>query len=159
MGIFRKTKGITSTLIDVRADRWLSLSYLSETTNRLKSMVTDTITPQKASRSETFEQAMRRLKLTEDDIKARQKEFKRLVAVFLVMSLIIICYGFYLAFIGKVLSAMITLGLSLFSLAQAFKYHFWLFQIKKRKLGCSVREWFNDKVFEDTSNEDTQDKN
>jgi intracellular multiplication protein IcmV len=156
MGIFRKTKGIAGSIIDIRVDRWMSLDYISETTSRFKGIIKDTFTPQKASRSETFEQALKRLELTEDDINDRKREFKRLVATFLAISLAVICYGFYLALTGNVFSAFVTLALSLFSLSQAFKYHFWLFQIKHRKLGCTLKEWFNDKVFEDITNEDTK---
>jgi hypothetical protein len=31
----------------------------------------------------------------------------------------------------------------------AFKYHFWMFQIKNKKLGCSFNEWKSNKIKND----------
>ena len=150
MGIFRKSKGVIGTVVDVRVDRWMSLSYLSETTGRFKDLLTSIVSPEKAKYKESFDEAMQRLELTEDDISQRRNEFKRLVLVFILMTCGVLIYCVYLAAIGSIFPAVISLALSIFTLTQAFKYHFWLFQIKHRKLGCTLKEWFNDKIIEDT---------
>jgi len=37
-------------------------------------------------------------------------------------------------------------ALTLYVLTQAFRYHFWLFQLRNRKLGCTLSEWWNARV-------------
>jgi intracellular multiplication protein IcmV len=35
------------------------------------------------------------------------------------------------------------LMVSLVAFANAFRAHFWYFQTKQRKLGCTIQEWLN----------------
>jgi len=146
MGIFKKVAG---RLVDVRVDKWMSLSYLSETTNRFKGLLTDIVIPKKATYSETFEEAMLRLELTEADIEQRKKEFMRLWYFFVVLALAVLGYALYLAFAGTMIAALIAFCLSFYAFTQAFRFHFWLFQLKNRKLGCTFKEWLNSKVQEE----------
>ena len=37
-------------------------------------------------------------------------------------------------------------GFSTVCLVFAFRYHFWLYQLKRRKLGCTFQEWYRDEV-------------
>lgn len=143
MKLFRKTKKFTGKIIDYRVDKWLSLDYLKETTNHLRSMVSHVIVPSRPRYSETFDEALQRLDLIEADLIKRQKEFTRLVYFFVLLSIIIVVYGLVLAYSGAFLCALIAFCLSVFSLSQAFRFHFWLFQIKNRKLGATLKEWFN----------------
>jgi intracellular multiplication protein IcmV len=146
MGIFRDSKGFTSKIVDVRIDKWMSVDYLKETTGHIKSIVQDVMVPKKARYSETFDEAIKRLDLTEADIAARKNEFTRLFRFFTILSLVVVVYGLYLAFSGNFVSALIAFCLSFYSFTQAFRFHFWLFQLKHRKLGCTIREWFNSSI-------------
>jgi len=157
MGIFKSTKKAASKIVDVRVDRWMSLDYLADTTSRFKYLLIDLVVPKKAQYSETFEEALKRLNLTEEDIKQRKKEFTQLFYFFIFLALTIIIYALYVAFQGNILSTFIAFCLSLFCLTQAFRFHFWLFQIKQRKLGCTWREWLNSEiVLQDESNHENQ---
>lgn len=146
MGIFKSTRGIASRIIDIRVDKWLSLDYLTETTNRYKILLKDSVVPQKATYSETFEEAMERMNLTEIDLVQRKKEFTQLFYAFLGLSVGIILYALYMAFKGSMISSLISFCLCLYTLAQAFRFHFWLFQLENRKLGCTFKEYLNSKV-------------
>lgn len=146
MGLFTKSKKVAGKIVDVRVDKWVSWDYLSETTNRFKSVLVDIAVPKKATYSETFEEALVRLNLTPEDIAQRKIEFTRLLFFFVGLSLIVILYGLYMAFTGGLVSSLIAFCLSLYCLTQAFRFHFWLFQIKHRKLGCTWQEWFNSSV-------------
>ncbi|MCS5711141.1 type IVB secretion system protein IcmV [Candidatus Berkiella aquae] len=143
MGIFKSSKKAAGHIVDVRVDKWVSWDYLSESADNFKVILLDSIIPKKATYSETFEEALERLELTEADIAKRQKEFTQLFYFFLVLSLVIISYGLYLAFTGSMITALIAFCLSIYSLAQSFRFHFWLFQLKNRKLGCTIKEWMN----------------
>lgn len=148
MGMFKKA---ASKIIDLRVDRWMSLSYLGETFQSFQSLTRDMVIPKKAQYSETFEQAMARLELTEQDINDRKKEFIRLFYFFIALGTVVIFYGLYLAYQGLLLPALISFCLAFYSLTQAFRFHFWHFQMKYRKLGCTVSEWMNSKIYTQTT--------
>ena len=148
MGIFRATKSVAGRMIDVRVDKWMSFSSLSEITDRSVQILKDLVIPQKATHPETFEEALTRLNLTEADLKQRQTEFSRLFFFFLSLATLIIAYGLYVAFVGNLISALIAFCIALYCLSHAFRFHFWLFQIKNRKLGCTLSEWFHSKIQE-----------
>lgn len=146
MGIFKSSKKVASHVVDVRVDKWVSLEYLTETADNFKNILLDSVIPKKATFTETFEEAMARLELTEADLIKRQKEFTQLFYFFLGLSIAIIGYGLYLAFTSSMVTALIAFCLSVYTFSQAFRFHFWLFQIKHRKLGCTVREWLNAEI-------------
>lgn len=149
MGIFKSTKKAAGKIIDVRVDKWISWDYLKETTGHFKAILFDIAIPKKATHLESFEEAMSRLGLSEKDLEARKNEFTKLFYFFLVLSLGVFAYALYLSLKGTLVSSLITFCLAFYALTQAFQFHFWLFQIKNRKLGCSVKEWFNSKAYHD----------
>ncbi len=143
MGMFKSSKKVASRVVDVRVDKWVSLEYLSETADNFKVILLDSIIPKKATYTETFEEAMKRLELTEADLVMRQKEFTQLFYFFLTLSVLIIGYALYLSFTSSMITTLIAFCLSIYTLAQSFRFHFWLFQLKNRKLGCTIKEWMN----------------
>lgn len=149
MGMFKKA---ASKVIDVRVDKWMSWSYLQETTDRFKILFLDIVIPKKASTVETFEEAMVRLELTESDLAQRKQEFTRLFYFFVALAVIILAYALYIAFVGHLITALISFCLAVYALTQAFRFHFWLFQLKNRKLGCTFQEWLNSKIIDNQSN-------
>lgn len=146
MGFFSGVKKAAGKVFDVRVDRWMSFSALKENTQNTKSLIKDVFTPEKAKHKETFEQAMARLQLTEADINQRKKEFTHLFLFFSALGLSIIAYAIYMAFTARYMVAFISLCVALYAFAQSFRFHFWLFQIKNRKLGCTIQEWFHSKI-------------
>ena len=146
MGLFRGVKKAAGKVVDIRVDKWMSFNSLRENTSKTAGMVKNVFTPEKATHTETFEQAMARLNLTDNDLKARQKEFTRLFLFFLFLGLIVIAYGIYMAITSRYLVALISTCISLYIFSQAFRFHFWLFQIRQRKLGCTLSEWFNSEI-------------
>lgn len=146
MKLFRATKGITSKIIDIRVDKWVGLDHIKETTKHLQSIIKSVFVPERPRYSETFDEAMMRLQLTEADLAQRQAVFTRLFYFFIVLAMSVIAYGLNLAFQGAFLPAIIAFCLSIYAFAQAFRFHFWLFQIKNRKLGLTLQEWFNSSV-------------
>ena len=124
MGIFRSTKGIVSKMVDVRVDKWISLDHIKDSTKQLYSIVKSVMIPARARYSETFEEALIRLNLNEQDILERKHEFTRLLTFFIVLAFLVMAYGLYLSFLGTFLPALITFCLSFYCLTQAFRFHF-----------------------------------
>lgn len=153
MGFFRSSKKVASKVVDVRVDKWLSVDYLKETTGHFKSILVGLITPQKAKYSETYEEALLRLNLTEKDVEERKVEFKKLLIFFVVLAVVVILYGLFMAYRGSFVPALVAFCLALYALTQAFRFHFWLFQLRNRKLGCSFKEWLDSEVHSKPSTE------
>lgn len=144
-----KRKGLRSRLVDTNVKGWMSWDYISDTTDRIKDTVTGLATPQQPKYKETFEEAMIRLGLTEADLSKRQIEFKRLFYLFIIIGLSIIFYAVYMAYLKHFGACLISFCLAGFAFANAFKWHFWMFQLRNRKLGCTVKEWLDGKVMDD----------
>lgn len=109
----------------------------------------DTFIPVKPERQETFEEAMQRLNLTEDDIKSSEENYLIYSLIFVALGAIAFSASFILLFYYNTLSGFLMgLGATALLLTQAFRFHFWHFQIKYRKLGCTFEEWKRGKPFD-----------
>lgn len=91
---------------------------------------------------ESFEEAQMRLKLTDEAIASRCRSLFRLSMMMLCLSIILFFYALYHFIYGTIHAGILTVALSSLSAAMAFRYHFWYFQIKTRKLGSTFREWY-----------------
>ena len=98
--------------------------------------------PKDKKRSETFEHAMSRFDLDEKALQAKSLGLKRLSYTLLIMAGVLFLYGLYQLCFGSLRGTMIALVEVCLALVLAFRYHFWHFQIERRKLGCSIKEWF-----------------
>lgn len=125
-----------------RIQRWIGYTHLKESTRTLFTLGKAQFIPRQARYSESFEEAITRLGLTESDLSQRQKIFTRLMRIWLLMFSVTFIYSVHLAIGQAWRSVAPTLILSTVTLIQAFRYHFWLFQIQHRKLGCRFHEWF-----------------
>ena len=76
MGIINGAKRAVKSLFNVSA--WADATRLRQQTSALGSMVKTLFVPAKARYQESFEEALERQGLTENDIRARMDEFKRI---------------------------------------------------------------------------------
>jgi intracellular multiplication protein IcmV len=114
-----------------------------------KDLAKKTLVPPKATYSETFEEAAARLHMTEEKIKEQERKFIVQAIWFFIFALPVLGYSVYMAYRGLVYPAFISFIIAIMLFAHAFRAHFWAFQIKHRKLGCSFSEWFNGKIKEE----------
>lgn len=142
MGFWSTTRNVAGHVINVRVDKWLGYDYLKRTTKSTYTSAKELFTPAQAEREESFKEAMQRLNITEEDLKQREKEFFRLFVVYLIFATAIFFYGVFIALNGNLMGFVISFCLTLYALSHAFRHHFWMFQIKNRKLGCSLQDWF-----------------
>lgn len=98
--------------------------------------------PQQVTKVESFDAAMTRLRISNADLLLKQKALFRLSMVMVCAASLILIYAGYHLYHGAYKATIISLVVMLIALVLAFRYHFWYFQIKQRKLGCSFQEWF-----------------
>ena len=121
---------------------WLGYDSLKNQTQTIRSFVKNAATVRKPERTETFDEALQRLDLKEADLRVTAKKYLRYAFLFLSLAILDFIYGLYLIFHhGAFLGLVLALAICILLLAQAFRYHFWFFQIQNRKLGCTFDEW------------------
>lgn len=91
---------------------------------------------------ESFESAKSKMNLSDSDLLLKQKALFRLSIVMLIAAVLILGYSGYQLFYGSYKAFIVSLVVTLIALVLAFRYHFWYFQIKHRKLGCTFDEWY-----------------
>lgn len=141
MGFWSGFKKTVKPFVDVAS--WVNLDQLKLYGKSISDIGKGLFIPQHALRNETYEQALRRLKLTEAEVNKKADDLYRLSILFCTIAICLFIYAIYLLIEHKsILAVAISLVLTAVTLAKAFNYHFWVFQIKKRHLGCTFREWF-----------------
>ena len=121
---------------------WLGLDLLKDQSRFIWATVKDLFIPPTPEFEETFEEAMVRLELSEDDIKTALTNYRYYTWLFVVLGLFTFAYSFYLLFRhATFLGWLLGLAVSALFFSQAFRFDFWAFQIKRRKLGATFVEW------------------
>ena len=136
-----RLKRIAASVINVRA--WSSYDNHKDMTKGFKELSRKVFLPEKKpGYSEEFEVAMQRLNLSEADIAQKKHRFLYLSIGLLLLAFIVFAYAIYHLINQNWLALPVSLVLTGLPLVLAFRYHFWYFQLKQRKLGCTLGEWF-----------------
>ena len=126
--------------------RWMNWDKLKQDSKSLYIMSKSVLNVDEDGVNETFDEAIERFKLTEAHIKQAQKHYYNYTVMYVVTALLCVLYTFFLFFDNHFMAGIIAFLLAIFVFVKALQTHFLYFQIKNRKLGCSVKEWFNNKV-------------
>ena len=100
------------------------------------------LVPQESTASESFAEAKKRLNLTDTAILAKQKGLLRLSLLMVSVAFCLFGYAIYQLVYGSYIGFILSLVVTSIAIVLAFRYHFWYFQIKEHKLGCTFHEWF-----------------
>jgi intracellular multiplication protein IcmV len=130
----------------VNPAEWFGFGIFINQLNTTWEMVKGLFTAQRPARVETFAEAVKRLRLTEQDLAATYRNYLIFTGVFLLLGFATIGFGVYLLLAHTVFGAILSLPTAGLFFVNAFRYHFWAFQIKHRKLGCTFAEWRAGKV-------------
>ena len=123
---------------------WIDLSFLAFMQRTIVDVVKNLFQVETPDRTETFEQAMERLKLTEDQVQFGATNFRIYALIFLLLGILVFFYTFYILFKYKAYFAwLLGMATSALFFSQAFKYDFWSLQMRKRTLGITGREWLD----------------
>lgn len=140
MGLFQRAKNFVKPLVDF--PRWMQLRHLSRFGKDMVAVGKDIFVVKSKKSSETFEQVMNRLGLTENDIQSKLKDIRRLVIFYMTASILVLTYSafHFIAFNFK--AGFISLAVLTIPLSQLFRNHFWWTQLKYRQLGLDFKSWF-----------------
>lgn len=89
-----------------------------------------------------FNRVVASMQLTENELLAKKNNLLRTSLWMCSFAIILLVYMFYQLATASYLAVLVSFVLVLVAGALAFRYHFWYFQIKNRKLGCSLKEWY-----------------
>ena len=121
---------------------WVDWNYVKFENRTLFSILKTQFTPTRPQREESFEQAMKRLNLTEEDVKKTATSYRYYALFFFILGFLSFIYAFFLLFSRGFLSGWIlSLAVCLLLLSQAFRFDFWAFQMKNRTLGLTFADW------------------
>lgn len=131
---------------------WLDVEEIKDNNKIIWDSISGLFSPATPDRTETFDEAIKRLGLNEHSIDDAQKNYQAFTWFFLGLGFLVVCLGFYLIFYHRTISGLIlAFAAAALFFGQAFRYSFWHFQIKHRKLGCTFAEWWNGKINEEGS--------
>ncbi len=121
---------------------WLDLEALIYQNKTIWSVLKGLFTKQTPERTETFDEAMKRQEMSEDDVTLLTTRFKNFALLFFGIGLLIFAYAFYLLFKHHtILGWLLSLAVSIYFFAQAFRYDFWALQLTRRTLGLTFADW------------------
>lgn len=94
--------------------------------------------------TESFNEASDRYNLDQIKLSQLQNRLRWYARALVIAGFLFLPYAFYLVKQQSFHGAILTCVLTLIAFAQAFRFHFWSFQISKKKLGCTFREWLRE---------------
>ena len=125
----------------VDVPRWLAWDQIAEAGKNLTKTAKDTFVPPTARHRETFEEAMVRLRLSEEQIEKQRKAFLGSSVVYLAIGGAVFAYAVYLALDGHVMATLFSGVLAALCWTYAYRESFWYMQMTQRRLGCTVKGW------------------
>ncbi len=144
MGLFSGTKKAVGHVVNFKITDWFNTDSHKANINYIINYSKNLFYTEQPSYKETFEQAMERLQLNEQDILSRKKEFLKLFLISLTISILLFGYTMFITIQYKNLySFILGIGVTILSLSKTFRYHFWLIQVTKKKLGLTFKDWLN----------------
>lgn len=122
---------------------WANYDGLRESASWLGSLFRKVFKIPEPKHSESFEEAMVRLHLSEKTLKQRRSFFLQMAWLYLACfaGLLVYSHQFLYKETGSVWVLLSGYCVSLFVLTQAFRYSYWCCQIARRQLGCSMADW------------------
>ncbi len=123
---------------------WLDVDRVKKFTQYIIDLFQRLFVPSPKAPEESFDDALKRLNITPEQLFKRQRMLFRMSILMLVCAVLLFFYGLYEWFYGGILGVLLTVVVIFIALTLAFRYHFWYFQMKERKLGCSWKTWLNE---------------
>lgn len=148
MGIFgRFMKGTMKTFVDIPS--WIGLNALKLQTRTLYDGVKPLLIPRRIRETLSFEEAMAKHGVTtEIQIQMIKRSYLLYAWLFFGAALICAVYSLYWFIGGSFIVGSLTLMVSAVIFLRAFGCHFWYFELKHRKLGCTFHEWLKGEIEE-----------
>ena len=123
--------------------RWMGMQEIKSNASNIRTLFNELTKYDQSEFSETFEEAIKRLNLSEQDIATRTIYFLRLSMLYLFFALCLVAYSIYLYYVGDLIGTLMCLPIISVLLSFCFKEHFWYTQMKHRRLGMNFRNWLD----------------
>jgi hypothetical protein len=121
---------------------WIDYDGLKRFNMTLFASIKGLFVREEPPKQETFEEAKSRFNLSDEEIQSIATRYRLYAVFFAILGLVIFAYALYLLFSNTTLLGFILgLAVSGFGFAQAFRYDFWAFQIRRRQLGATFNDW------------------
>jgi intracellular multiplication protein IcmV len=121
---------------------WIDYDAVKNQTLGLWSIITSLFVVTTPTIVETYEEALVRLGVTDAEAQHRGVLYRRYALIFTLLGLIVFFYSFYLLAVHRTWHGLLlSLCASAVFFCQAFRFDFWSFQIRSRKLGADFNEW------------------
>jgi intracellular multiplication protein IcmV len=142
MGFVKRAGRLTKPILDIPSA--LDTRSIRNNTNTLRRFIRIALRRRddRPESLENFDEAVNRLGLTQADIKSRMREFKFLAWVLLFLFFGLVGYTGMHILEGNWFAVLPSLVISCIALVLSFRYHFWYYQVKNGKLGCTFKEWW-----------------
>lgn len=150
MGFFRFTGGLFKSMINVKG--WVGYNDLKNHSTAIGRMVKTGFKPQQAAYQETFEEAMNRLNLSEADIQRMYSRYQLQFYLFIGGAILGALYTLHLFWNGHLFAGLLALILVCLMVFVGCAGSFYAFQIKQKKLGCTIQEWMDGKLSNEGEN-------
>ncbi len=140
--MFSKKRSLRSHIANsFKISQWMGITMLTNSSRSIYGMYRGLITPPRASRKESFTEAVSRLGVTERNIKDQLYYYKMTSSIYGLFLLFGVFYNVVLYYKGS--AGAVVMGTAYCFLIGAFFFResFWYMQIKKRKLGMSMSDW------------------
>ena len=122
---------------------WSAWDAIKTNAKTIVGMVKEPVSAGAAQEKRTFDETMKEYGLSENDIQVRMNtRFRTAIGCFL-LALIAIGWTIYLFITSMYLSSIVALTVAGLMSAYAFREHFYYFQMKKRKLNCTFKDWLS----------------
>lgn len=142
MKIIRGIGKVIKPLVNFPA--WMGWNQIKVSGNTIKEAAKLLADQPKSHRQENFQQAIARLRLSEADLAQRMTFFKRMAFFYLLVAIGLFGYAVYMVIGEYWAAALLSTVLTVLAAVLALRQHFWYYQMKKRKLGCTLKEWWQD---------------
>jgi len=120
---------------------WVDLDRHKEVSKNLLGRFQELLRPIQPKRKETFEEAVKRQRISKKALRDMQFQYFMIAITFLILGVIVFIYCLYHLSNLHFRGAFVSLGLMSLILTMAFRYHFWYIQIKHRRLGFTLMAW------------------
>ncbi len=142
MGLFSGFRKFASQIIDIRVDRWMNFQGNKDNALYFFNLARQLLKRSPPAPLEAFEKVVEEHALSDADLQEKSEKNKAIALLFVFCAVLLLLYTTVLICLGNFMGTCISAALVVYALSQAFRFHFWHFQISQRKLGCSLSEWY-----------------
>lgn len=133
--------GMAKSFVDVR--KWSDFDRLATFFLYIVHAIQNVFSaPAQEGGADSFNTVVQRYHLTDERIAAKEKAFFRIALSMSFIGCLGVIYVVYMFFYGSWRAVMLSLVVDALAWVLAFRYHFWYFQVKTRKLGVTFKEWY-----------------